>query len=178
MRLSDLPFTAIGGQPAFEKADLEKFVSGRRIGVLSYTKRDGTPSQAPIWYRYQDGVFKMISGTPAPKTKGLIRAGKASMTIQDEMPPYRAVIVDGDIEHEPAPAKGGLSEWLAIWYFGKLGGQEFIRMTEDDYEAKGVTQITLVPKRVRGFDNTQLVGVGLRAFMRLREALPIPRTWL
>jgi hypothetical protein len=37
--------------------------------------------------------------------------------------------------------------------------------------------ITLDPTRVRGFDNTRLIGLPLRLYMRLREALPLPRSW-
>jgi hypothetical protein len=42
----------------------------------------------------------------------------------------------------------------------------------------GVSLITLTPESVRGFDNHRLIGVPLRAFMRIRNALPIPRGWL
>lgn len=178
MHLTEIPFKAIGGQPAFDKTGLERFVDARRIAVLSYTKRDGTPTQAPIWYRYQDGRFKMISATGAPKTKGLKHAGKATITIHDEMPPYRAVTVDGDIHHEDAALSGGLNDWLAYWYFGKLGGKEFLRMSEEHRNESGLTQFTLDPTRVRGFDNHKAVGAPLRLFMRVREALPIPRNWL
>ncbi len=178
MHLTQLPFEALGGQPAFDPQGLERFVSARRIAVLSYTRRDGAPSQVPIWYRYQGGVFKMISATGAAKTRGLKHAGKASITIQDEMPPYRAVTIEGDLTHEVSPTSGGLNDWLAVWYFGKLGGAEFLRLSEDHRNESGLTQITLDPTRVRGFDNHKTIGIGLRLFMRVREALPIPRGWL
>ena len=178
MHLAELPFQAIGGQPAFDTADLERFVDARRIGVVSYTKRDGTPTQIPIWYRYQDGRFKMISSTGAPKTKGMMRAGKATITIQDEMPPYRAATIDGELSFEDAPLSGGLNDWLAYWYFGKLGGKEFLRLSEEHRNESGLTQVTLDPTRVRGFDNHKTVGAGLRLFMRFRESLPFVRNWL
>lgn len=178
MHLTRVPFTAIGGQPAFDPDELERFVDAPRIGILSYTKRDGTPSQIPIWYRYQDGRFLMISATTAPKTKALARQGRASLTIQDEMPPYRAVMIEGDVSLEDAPTKGGLSSWLATWYFGRVGGNEYRKMVAQEVEKTGLTQVTLDPTRVRGFDNHKVIGVGLRLYMRIREALPIPRGWL
>lgn len=178
MHLRELSFTPIGGQPGFGPAELERFVDAPRIAILAYAKRDGTPSQTPIWYRYQNGRFLMISATTAPKTKALARQGRASLTIQDEMPPYRAIMVDGDITLEDAPTTGGLSSWLATWYFGRIGGNEYRKMVAEEVKKTGLTQVTLDPTRVRGFDNHKVIGAGLRLYMRIRESLPLPRTWL
>lgn len=178
MKLSDLPFQAIGGQPAFKPADLERFVAAPRIGMLGYVRRNGTTNQVPIWYAYENGSFLMTTTTNSPKAKALARDPRASLAIQDETPPYRAVIVDGRVTIGPTPVKGGTSSGLATRYFGKLGGREYERMTADGYEKSGLVQLTLVPERVRGFDNHQLIGAPLRLYMRLRDVLPIPRDWL
>ena len=177
MKLSGLPFQAMGSQPAFLPDDLERFVAAPRIAVLSYTKRDGSPAQAPIWYRYDDGRFAMLTSATSPKAKALARDPRACLTIQDDMPPYRAVIVDGHVRLDEAPVEGGLNEWLAMQYFGKLGGREYEKMTAADNHRHGLVQITLEPTRVRGFDNHRLVGRGLRLYMRLRESVPAPRSW-
>jgi PPOX class probable F420-dependent enzyme len=178
VKLTALPFQAMGSQPPFAPEDLERFVAAPRIAVLSYVKRDGTPAQAPIWYRYHDGRFSMVTATTSPKAKALRRARRASITIQDEMPPYRAVIVEGDVTLEDAPLAGGTNGWLAMHYFGRLGGREYEKMTAAENQKTGLTLVTLDPTRVRGFDNHRLVGRGLRLYMRLRESLPVPRHWL
>ncbi|HYC54641.1 MAG TPA: pyridoxamine 5'-phosphate oxidase family protein [Candidatus Binatia bacterium] len=177
MKLTDLPFQPMPPQPAFEKEELERFVSAPRIAMLSYTKRDGGPSQAPIWYRYEDGRFLMMTARNADKARALAREGRACLAIQDEMPPYRAVIIDGTVTLEDAPVEGGLNSWLAMHYLGKVGGREFEKMTVEENHKRGLVQITLEPTRVRGFDNHRIVGAGLRAYMRLRENLPLPRSW-
>jgi PPOX class probable F420-dependent enzyme len=177
VRLTDLPFQAMHPQPAFRPADLEPFVSAPRIAVLSYTKRDGAPAQMPIWYRYQDGRFLMLTGAKSDKALALAREKRACLTIQDDMPPYRAVVVDGSVTLEPAPPEGGLNSWLAMHYFGKIGGREYEKMSAAEANAHGLVQVTLDPTRVRGFDNHQMVGAPLRFYMRLREILPLPRSW-
>ncbi|HYB99560.1 MAG TPA: pyridoxamine 5'-phosphate oxidase family protein [Candidatus Limnocylindrales bacterium] len=177
MKLTDLPFQPMPPQPAFEKNALERFVSEPRIAMLSYTKRDGSPSQAPIWYRYQDGRFRMLTSRQSDKVKALRRQGRACLAIQDEVPPYRAVIVDGTIDIEDAPVEGGLNSWLAMHYLGRVGGREYEKMTAEENHKRGLAQITLDPTRVRGFDNHRLVGIGLRLYMRMREILPVPRSW-
>jgi PPOX class probable F420-dependent enzyme len=178
VKLTVLPFQAMGSQPPFAPEDLERFVAAPRIAVLSYVKRDGTPAQAPIWYQYRDGRFFMATATTSPKAKALGRVPRASLTIQDEMPPYRAVIVEGEVTLSHAPLEGGLNSWLAMHYFGRLGGREYEKMTAEGNRRTGLSQITLEPVRVRGFDNHRLVGRGLRLYMRVREHLPLPRHWL
>lgn len=178
MHLTELPFQPMGSQPAFERNTLKRFVDAPRIGVLSYVKRNGTPAQAPIWYRYRSGRFEMLTSATSPKAKALAREGKACLSVQDDLPPYRAVIVDGDVTVLPVSPDDELNEWLATSYFGKLGGREYLKMTAADNRETGLVKVTLDPTRVRGFDNHRLVGRGLRLYMRVREALPIPRSWI
>lgn len=177
MKLSQLEFQSMGTQPAFTPSELEKFVSAPRIAILSYTKRDGTPAQTPIWYEYRDGQFLMVTSTTSPKAKALGRTKRACMTIQDEMPPYRAVIIDGDVALSDAPIEGGITRDLAVRYFGRISAAEYEKMTLEDNRKTGLSLITLAPTRVRGFDNHRIVGAGLRIYMRVREMLPLPRTW-
>ena len=178
MKLTDLPFQAMGPQPPFGPADLERFVAAPRIGVLSYVKRDGTPAQAPIWYRYRDGRFAMVTAKTSPKAKALARTGRACLTVQDEMPPYRAVIVDGDVAVSDLALEDPINGWLAMHYFGRLGGREYEKMAAEESRKTGLVLVQLDPVRVRGFDNHRLIGAGLRLYMRVRESLPIPRSWL
>jgi PPOX class probable F420-dependent enzyme len=178
MQLTALPFQAMGDQPPFEPAALETFVAAPRIAVLSYTKRDGSPAQAPIWYRYDDGRFLLVTARNAPKARALARDPRACLTISDDLPPYRAVIVDGTVTITDTPVDGGINAWLAMHYFGKFGGREYEKMTAEQSRATGLSLLTLEPARVRGFDNHRLVGVALRLYMRVRDSLPIPRQWL
>jgi len=178
MKLTELPFQAMGPQPAFAAEDLERFVAAPRIAILSYVKRDGTPAQAPIWYQYRDGRFFLVTAKTSPKAKALARGKRACLTIQDEMPPYRAVIVDGDVTLTDCPLEGGINSWLATHYFGRFGGREYEKMSAEENAKTGLSLVTFDPVRVRGFDNHRLVGRGIRAYMRLREILPIPRSWL
>jgi hypothetical protein len=62
-------------------------------------------------------------------------------------------------------------------YFWRLGGREYEKITAAENRQHGLSLVTLEPVRVRGFDNHRLVGPALRLYMRLREALPLPRRW-
>lgn len=176
--LGALPFRAVGDQPAFRPAALERFVAGRRIAVLAYSRADGRPNQSPIWYCYRDGVFFMSTVTGSPKHRALARDPRVCLTIQDERPPYRAVIVDGTAELAPLDPEADPTEGMAVRYFGRIAAAEYERMTAAHYEQTGLTLVTLRPEAVRGFDNERALGRATLAFVRLRERLPIPRRWL
>jgi len=175
--LDALPFTPLGGQPGFAPGALERFVREPRIAVLGYTRADGRPGQAPIWYRFRDGAFELSTVTGSPKHKALLRDPRVCLTIQDERPPYRALLADGTVALAPL-ASGSRDAELAVRYFGCLVAKEYARRTEAEYARTGLTRITLRPAALRGVDNTRALGRAALAFMRVRDRLPIPRGWL
>lgn len=180
--LRDLPFTAVGGQPAFRPEALERFVGERRVAVLGYLRADGRPHQSPIWYTYRDGLFHMTTVTGSPKHRALLRDSRVSLTMQDERPPYRAVIIEGTVALASLAVPGDPAidptAGMAVRYFGRVGAAEYHRLTTEIYSASGLTLVTLRPTAVRGFDNTHALGKVALAFVRLREHLPVPRRWL
>ena len=177
--LDQRPFKALGGQPAFDPADIADFVDQRRVGVLAYIRADGRPNQVPIWYTHREGAFHMSTTTTGPKRRALERNPKVSLAIQDERPPYRAVIVDGTASLHPLDdSTDDPTEGMATRYLGRLGAAAYHRMTRELYEASGLTLITLVPDEIKGFDNTNALSKGELAFTRIREHLPIPRRML
>jgi PPOX class probable F420-dependent enzyme len=177
MDVQNLPFKAIGDQPAFRPGDLAAFVRGVRIGVLAYLRADGRPAQSPIWYQYEDGVFYMSTVTGSPKARALGRSPRVCFTIQDEAPPYRAAIFDGDVTLHPMPSPSP-TDGMAVRYFGKAAAAAYDKMTAEAYAKSGLTLLKLRPSAVRGFDNRRGLGTGTRLFLWLRAILPIPRRWL
>lgn len=178
-RLDDLPFTALGGQPAFAPGTVERFVREPRIAVLAYVRGDGRPGQAPIWYVYRDGTFSMSTTTGSAKHRALLRDPRVCLTIQDERPPYRAVLADGEVTLAPlVEGAADPTAGIAERYFGRFAAAEYHRMTAEEYAQKGLTLITLRPAALRGFDNTRALNAATLAFVRLRDRLPIPRSWL
>ena len=37
--------------------DVERFLRGRHIAILTTINADGTPLQTPVWYLYRDGLL-------------------------------------------------------------------------------------------------------------------------
>ena len=176
-RMSDLPFRALGGQPAFKPGAIDRFVAAPRIAVLSYLRADGRPCQSPIWYRVDGASFVMTTVTGSPKARALRRDPRVCLTIQDEAAPYRAVIADAVAELRPLPP-GETDRESALRYFGRVGARAYAKQTDELYAASGLTEISVAPSELRGFDNLNALSAGERAFFRLRNHLPVPRRWL
>lgn len=174
----NLTFRALGGQPAFNTQDLEPFLKGRRIASLAYVRRDGRPNQAPIWYTFRDGMFYMSTVTNGAKHLALRRNPKVSLSIQDDRPPYRAVIVDGTATLAPLDPDNDVTAGMATRYFGRVGAAAYDRMTKETYASSGLTLVSVKPTEIKGFDNTKALSASESAFVRIREMLPIPRSWV
>ena len=176
--ISRFPFKPLGGQPAFEVEEMKKFLARPRIAVLSYIRADGRPNQAPIWYDYSDDTLRMTIATGSAKHRALLKDARVCVAIQDERPPYRAVIVDGTLEMADLPEDDTLAFDMAVRYFGKYAAGEYWKMTEEERQKNGSTVLTLIPSEVKGFDNTRAINRALLTGVRIRNSLPIPRHWL
>ena len=169
--ISSLPFTALGGQPAWDREALERFVAAPRIAVMSYVRHDGRPGQAPIWYLHRNGVFFLNVATGSPKHRALQRDPRVCVTIQDERPPYRAVVFDAVAELSEESERSATTG-IERRYFGRIGGDAYRKMSAEAFADSGHTEIRLEPQEVRGFDNTRGLNPLTVAFLRARPHLP------
>jgi len=69
-----------------------------RPGVLATTRRDGRPHAAPVWYAVDDdGTIVFTTGADTVKGRTLRRRGWATMTVDDDRPPFSFVTVEGPV---------------------------------------------------------------------------------
>ena len=76
----------------------DAFLAEARVGVLAVDEPGRGPLALPIWYQYADGVIEFGMDGASRKAELLRAAGRATITVQDETPPYRYVSVEGPIE--------------------------------------------------------------------------------
>jgi PPOX class probable F420-dependent enzyme len=80
------------------EAERDQFLADVRVGVLAIEHPGHGPLALPIWYQWADGkVVISMSGTSL-KARLLRAAGRATMTVQTETPPYKYVSVEGPVE--------------------------------------------------------------------------------
>ena len=72
---------------------------GTRTGKLATTRLDGRPHVAPIWFLLDDdGSVVFTTGADTLKGKALRRDPRVAMCVDDEMPPFAFVLIEGTAE--------------------------------------------------------------------------------
>ena len=123
-------------------AEREGFLAGLHVGVLAVERDGEAPMAAPVWYRYAPGGdVELVTSSESVKAALLGVAGRASLCVQDERPPYRYVTVSGPVTLSPAAAADIVD--LAVRYLGEAQGPAYAATLDgiDD------TLVRLTPER-------------------------------
>jgi len=112
------------------KPERESFLADLHVGVISISAEGRGPLTVPIWYLYAPGAeVRVVTGETSLKAQLLRRAGRFSLCVQTEAPPYKYVSVEGPIVAiEPANLERDRRP-LAHRYFGVRAGDQYIERT-------------------------------------------------
>ena len=120
----------------------EAFLADLHVGILSIAREGKGPLALPIWYLVEDGdVIIGMSGTSL-KAKLLRKAGRATMTVQTEAPPYQYVMVEGPVavlseqRDDFEMASRYLGPELGRWYAdnnASTEGSVLVRLTPEQW---------------------------------------------
>jgi PPOX class probable F420-dependent enzyme len=70
-----------------------------RTGKLATTRADGRPHVAPVWFDLDaDGSVVFTTGADTVKGRNLARDPRASLCVDDQLPPFSFVTVDGVVD--------------------------------------------------------------------------------
>ena len=123
-----------------------RFISEPRIGRLATVRRDGSPHIAPVWYRFEDGAFLVLTERGSQKHRNVEREPRVAFCIDDERPPYHTVIVRGRVAVAEAPGEAW-REALAIHYLGDEAGRRYASENPDTDNV----MLRIVPEKVVGW---------------------------
>ena len=117
------------------REEREAFLADLHVGVIGINAPGRAPVVVPIWYSYQPGrEIKFLTNTDSQKTRLLEQAGRFSLCVQNEAPPYQYVSVEGPIlSIEPADHYRDLKP-IAVRYLGEEEGEQYVQDTIDDAE--------------------------------------------
>jgi hypothetical protein len=104
----------------------QRFVAKPRIARLATVRPDGSPHIAPVWYRYEDGAFLLLTERASVKARNIARDARVVLCIDDERPPYHTVLVRGHATIAPYPGDAW-REALAVHYLGVEAGRRYVR---------------------------------------------------
>ncbi len=128
------------------RAEWERFLTGRHVAVLATVGPEGAPVLTPIWYLYRDGRLYMRTGLESVKARNVRRDPRVTVCVQDEEPPYRSVTVYGRASIEAAA--DNLAAEMATHYLGAVGGAGYMRTTRQAVEGSEEIALVVTPERV------------------------------
>ncbi|MFD4352509.1 pyridoxamine 5'-phosphate oxidase family protein [Nocardia sp. NPDC058518] len=132
----------------------EQFLAAPRVGILGVTDhRDGAraPLVVPVWYGYEPtGEIVVEIGRETIKAQLLRAAGRFSLCVQDERPPYRYVSVEGPVTAVEDPIDPDVRAALAQRYLDPEQARAYLAATADQLEQD--IAIRMRPQRWRTAD--------------------------
>ena len=151
-------------------AQRDRFLSGRHVAVLVTTDADGRPVPTPIWYMYRDGLLYFRTGEASAKVANVRHDPRVSVCVQEERPPYKAVIVHGTAEIQDDP------DWLADetprHYLGFIGGIGYKQAAQSAIEMGPAVAIVVTPERYATWDYTEETPWFGRLWLIAKRLLP------
>jgi PPOX class probable F420-dependent enzyme len=106
-----------------------KHVQKPYIATLATVRGDGSPHVAPVWYRYDDGAFFVLTERASKKARNIVHDSRVELCIDDrERAPYHTVIVRGRARIEPYPGDARRLA-LAVHYLGDENGRRYVETT-------------------------------------------------
>jgi len=126
-------------------SELADFLALPLVAVLATYRRDGGVLLSPVWHRWRDGGFEVISSPNDIKVRHLRRDPRASILVYDNEPPYRGVELRTTATL--LDVKGAdVARDLAARYLGKEAGEAYASESSDS------VLIRLEPGSVRTWD--------------------------
>ena len=124
--------------------DLDGLLERPLVAVLATYRRSGEVLLSPVWHRWRDGGFEVVTGGDDVKARHLRNDPRATMLVYEHEPPYRGIELKG--RAELGPAERDLVREIAVRYLGAEQGEAYAASSGDD------TLIRLEPGHVRAWD--------------------------
>jgi PPOX class probable F420-dependent enzyme len=104
--------------------EMEAFLAEPRLAKVATLNRDGSPHVTPVWFEYVDGEFLTTVEAGTVKRFNLERDPRITLCVENDRPPYKAVVVQGIATLSIEGEKEVLLR-QSIRYFGDEAGQAF-----------------------------------------------------
>jgi PPOX class probable F420-dependent enzyme len=105
------------------------FVStGTRTGKAAVTRADGSPHVTPIWFVLDGDDLVFTTFHESVKGRALARDPRLSVCVDDQVPPFSFVVLQGTVELSEDP--GELRRWATVIggrYMGADRAEEYGR---------------------------------------------------
>jgi PPOX class probable F420-dependent enzyme len=115
------------------------------VAVLATYRADGSVLLSPVWHRWRDDGFDVVTSRTDVKARHLHRDPRASIVVYEHKPPYRGLELRGCASLVPDGAAEAVAA-IAVRYLGSGEGQAYAATAQDDL------LIRLEPGVIRAWD--------------------------
>ena len=125
----------------------EAFLAEAHVGVIGIDRRGRAPLTVPIWYVYEPGgeLWIMVE-SDSVKQRLIDRAGRFSLCVQSETPPYKFVSIEGPVTNVRPSDKDRDERLMARRYLGKKLGDVYIEVSKTDPTNRPGVIVTMRPE--------------------------------
>ena len=125
----------------------QEFLAETRIGIMSMGRKELGPLSMPVCYGYEPGgeVRTVIDGGSF-KAKLVERTGRFTLCVQDDVPPYRFVTVEGPATLEPADSEEDLGPIIRR-YLGTPRGNKYVELSREASLSAGHSALVVARMR-------------------------------
>ena len=140
---------------AMSKAEREAFLADTRVAIISIADPSGRgPLTVPVWYSYTPGgPIRFVTARGSRKAQLLRGAGRASVCVQTETPPYKYVSIEGSATFGEPDFERDIRS-MAYRYLGEQMGEMYLQTTADERAANVL--VTVMPERWLSVDYTKM----------------------
>lgn len=124
--------------------DLDGLLERPLVAVLATYRTSGDVLLSPVWHRWRDGGFDVVTAGDDVKARHLRRDPRASIVVFEHEPPYRGIEVSG--RALLGRAEADVVRTMAIRYLGDEEGDAYAASVGDQ------TLVRLEPGRIRAWD--------------------------
>jgi nitroimidazol reductase NimA-like FMN-containing flavoprotein (pyridoxamine 5'-phosphate oxidase superfamily) len=129
------------------RQERERFLGDVHVGIISIAEDGRGPLTVPVWYTYDRGEVRVMTGRTSQKGRLLDRARRFSLCAQTETSPYKYVSVEGPVVAiESADLERDLRP-LAHRYLGTAAGDRYMETTREDPGYRDNVLVRMRPER-------------------------------
>lgn len=115
------------------KAEREAFLAATHVAVVSVARPERGPLSVPVWYRYTPGEeVRFVTGAQSLKARLIRAAGRLTLCVQNEVPPYQYVSVEGPAAVSEAIDYENDVRSVALRYLGNEIGELYLAGRVDE----------------------------------------------
>jgi PPOX class probable F420-dependent enzyme len=128
-----------------EPTERDAFLSEPRTAVLATLTRDGRTHAVPVWYLYEGGAIRIITGRDSAKHRNVVRTGRASLCVDERDGRFRYVTAEG-----PVTVRDSVTYEERLKLHTHYRGAEAAKKIVDRGGHEGMVELVLTPERWLG----------------------------